>query len=153
MATVHRAASRTDELPDMGVADAAERAQRARKHICCVNGSSVFLDVVRELLEDERYNITTTNFVPLTFDQIAVLQPDLLIIDVVVGIQAGWDLLEQLRDAAALRGIPVIVTSTSQALLERAEALAAPNGAKHYLAMPFDLDVLLGMVHDLIGSA
>ena len=125
----------------------------ARKHVFCVNGSSAFLDVVRELLEDESYNVTTTNFVQLTYDQIAALKPDLLIVDVVVGVQAGWDLLEHLRNEAATRGIPLIVTSTSQLLLDRAEILAQPNGQKLYLVMPFDIATMLTMVNDLIGSA
>jgi len=125
----------------------------ARKHVFCINGSSAFLDVVRELLEDESYNVTTTNFVPLTYDQIAVLKPDLLIVDVVVGIQAGWDLLEHLRNEMTTRGIPLIVTSTSQLLLNRAEELAQPNGQKLYLVMPFDIDAMLKMVDNLIGPA
>lgn len=130
-----------------------ERIQMARKHVFCVNGSSAFLDIVRELLEDESYNVTTTNFVPLTYDQVAVLKPDLLIVDVVVGIHAGWDLLEQLRDEVITKGIPVIVTSTSQLLLDRAEELAQPNGHRLYLVMPFDIDAMLKMVTSLIGPA
>jgi CheY-like chemotaxis protein len=130
-----------------------EQRQRGRKHIFCVNGSSSFLDVVRSLFEQERYNITTTNFVPLTFEQVLALQPDLLIVDVVWGVQAGWELLEQLAHDAATYPIPVIVTSTNHSLLERAEALARPNGAKLYLDMPFDLETMVQMVHTLIGSA
>jgi hypothetical protein len=38
--------------------------QMRRQHIFVVNGSAEFLDVVRELLQDEHYNVTTTNFVP-----------------------------------------------------------------------------------------
>ena len=144
---------RASEANSATMPSESERRQMARRHVFCVNGSSTFLDVVRELLEDERYNVTTTNFVPLTYDQIAALHPDLLIVDVVIGIQAGWDLLERLRDEAGTRGIPVIVTSTSQALLDRAEALAQPNGAKHYLVMPFDIATMLEMVTDLIGPA
>ena len=38
--------------------------QMHRQHIFVVNGSADFLDVVRELLQDEHYNVTTTDFVP-----------------------------------------------------------------------------------------
>jgi hypothetical protein len=47
----------------------ATPAQMRRQHIFVVNGSVEFLDVVRELLQEERYNVTTTNFVPRTFHQ------------------------------------------------------------------------------------
>lgn len=131
----------------------AERRQMGRKHVFCINGSSVFLDLVRDLLEDESYNVTTTNYVPRTYDQIASLHPDLLILDVVVGIQAGWALLERLRDESATRGIPMIVTSTSQKLLDHAEELAKPNGHIYYLPMPFDTQTMVEMVNSLVGSA
>lgn len=132
---------------------AREHQQMTRKHVLCVNGAPSFLDFVRELLQDERYNVTTTNYVPRTFDLIESIQPDLVILDIVVGIGAGWELLEQLADGISTRGIPQIVTSTSQDLLERAEELANPNTAQRYLIKPFDITSLLVMVQELIGAA
>src|SRR5215207_5326036 len=108
--------------------------QMQRQHIFVVNGSAAFLDVVRDLLQDERYNVTTTNFVPETYDQFASLKPALLILDLAVGEHAGWDLLERLHGDAATRGIPVIVTSTDPRFLRRAEAEAARYGSHRYLA-------------------
>ena len=39
-----------------------------RSHIFAVNGSPDFLDILRELFQQEQYNVTTTNFVPGTFE-------------------------------------------------------------------------------------
>jgi hypothetical protein len=66
-----------------------DRSQEGRKHIFVINGVPEFLNLMRDLFQDERYNVTTTNFVPRSFEQIAALQPDGLIIDVVVGQQAA----------------------------------------------------------------
>ncbi len=131
----------------------AERRQMGRKHIFVVNGAPDFLNFVRELFQDENYNVTTTNYVPETFDQIAVLAPDLLVIDLVVGVQAGWELLDRLQAEAGTRGIPVIVTSTAPKLLERVTRDAAQSGSQRLVAKPFDIDVLLRAVEDLIGGA
>lgn len=95
--------------------------QMRRQHIFVVNGSAQFLDVVRELLQDEGYNVTTTNFVPRTFHQIKTARPSLLVVDLCRGEQAGWDLLSELRQEAATRQIPVILVSTSKRNLERAK--------------------------------
>ena len=38
--------------------------QMRRQHIFVVNGSAAFLDVVRELLQDEQYNVTTPTSSP-----------------------------------------------------------------------------------------
>ena len=51
----------------------AEQRQRERKHVFCVNGSADFPDVLRQLFQEERYNVTTTDFVPRTFNEIAAL--------------------------------------------------------------------------------
>ena len=133
------------------MAMAGDAAQR--KHVLVVNAAPVFLDLARELLRDERYDVTTTSFVPRAFDQIAALQPDLLLIDLTAGERVGWDLLERLQREVRTRGIPVIVTSTDPRLLDRAGAHAGRYGADYLLAMPFDIAELVGATHTLIGAA
>lgn len=132
---------------------ANEQAQGQRKHVFAVNGSPEFLDIIRELLQGEQYNVTTTNFVPKTFDQIQALGPSLLIIDLVVGDQAGWDLLERLGAGALVRDIPVIIVSTSGRNLEIMEENPNRLGGQRLLRKPFDLDDLLEAVEELIGPA
>src|SRR5687768_2343033 len=95
-------------MAEVAIMDSADGAratpeQRQRQHIFVVNGSADFLDVVRDLLQDEQYNVTTTNFVPQTFEQIETARPSLLIVDLIHGEMAGWDLLAELRREAADR--------------------------------------------------
>ena len=92
-----------------------QHRSRCGASIFVVNGSVAFLDVVRELLQDEFYNVTTTNIVPQTFDQIESARPPLLIVDLIHGERAGWDLLAELRHEAGTRDIPVILVSSSMA--------------------------------------
>jgi CheY-like chemotaxis protein len=127
--------------------------QMQRQHIFVVNGSADFLDVVRELLQDENYNVTTTNFVPQTFEQIESARPSLLIVDLIHGEMAGWELLADVRHQAATRDIPVILVSTSQHLLEKAEAERVIWGGDRYFLKPFSLDALLQAIQELIGPA
>jgi CheY-like chemotaxis protein len=127
--------------------------QMQRQHIFVVNGSADFLDVVRELLQDEHYNVTTTNFVPQTFKQIEIARPSLLIIDLIHGEMAGWDLLAELRHEAATLNILVILVSTSNQLLEKAEEERVIWGGDRYFLKPFSLNALLQAIQDLIGPA
>ena len=130
-----------------------DRTQEGRKHIFAINGSVDFLNIVRELFQEEAYNVTTTNFVPNSFDQIEALQPDALIVDIAVGQSAGWELLEQLHEGAVTNDIPVLVLSTSPQLLQRAQEQAERYGNHRYLDKPFDLDVLLRHIREMIGEA
>ena len=127
--------------------------QMARQHVYVVNGSPGFLDVVRELLQDEHYNVTTTNFLPNSFETIETAQPALLIVDLVLGELAGWDLLGDLRAAATTREIPVLLVSTTSRLLDEARDQYDVFGGDRYLVKPFDLDELLGLIDELIGKA
>jgi CheY-like chemotaxis protein len=127
--------------------------QMQRQHIFVVNGSAEFLDVVRELLQDENYNVTTTNFIPETFEQIEVARPSLLIVDLIHGEMAGWELLAEVRHEAATRDIPVILVSTSRQLLEKAQMERVIWGGDRSFLKPFSLDALLAAIQDLIGPA
>ena len=131
--------------------DEDERRQMARQHVFVVNGSLEFLDVMRELLQDERYNVTTTNFVPRTFEQIDALQPALLVIDIVIGEQAGWDLLERLHREASTSQVPVLIVSTAPRLLDRAREQTERYGGQAYSAKPFDRGEMLRVIQGLIG--
>jgi CheY-like chemotaxis protein len=130
-----------------------DRRQEERKHIFAINGAPEFLNLVRELFQEEGYNVTTTNFVPKSFDQIAALQPDAVIVDVVVGQEAGWELLERLHAQVETRGIPVLVVSTNPLLLEEAQAQADRYGTRRYLGKPFNIDEILRVTRDMIGDA
>ena len=132
---------------------AEDRSQEGRKHVFVINGEPAFLDVVRALFQEELYNVTTTNFVPNSFAQVVALQPDALIVDVVVGQSAGWELLERLHAEAATAGIPVLVVSTSPRLLDRAREQSERYGSHRYLDKPFALGDLLAAVRGMIGEA
>jgi len=41
-----------------------EQTHMDRDHIFAVNGSADFLDILRDLFQEEDFNVTTTNFVP-----------------------------------------------------------------------------------------
>jgi DNA-binding response OmpR family regulator len=130
-----------------------EARQGDRKHVFMVNHDPKFLDVVRELLQDASYNVTTTNFVPPTWDQIAALQPDLLVIDLSRLSGAGWDLLEQLHAQGVTHRIPVIVTATDPGLLARVERERDRYGGDKLVTKPFHVKVLLDAIEALIGTA
>jgi DNA-binding response OmpR family regulator len=133
--------------------DITEREQATRKHVFVLNGAPEFLNLMRKLFQDENYNVTTTNFVPNSFDQIEALQPDVLVIDLAYGRQAGWELLERLHREASTAGIPVLVVSVNEDLIERARTLVGRYGGNAYLEKPFSLEQMLASIEALIGQA
>jgi len=137
--------------PRSSTLESAEQRLLAREHIFAVNTAASFLDVLRDVLQDERYNVTTTNFTTRTFEQVAAAAPDLLIVDLTVGQQGGWDFLERLRQDASTQGIPVLIVSTSAEILERAKLLPSSAAARQFLRKPFALDELVVTVQSLLS--
>lgn len=137
----------------MAQMETAESDQAARKHVFVLNGAPEFLNLMRQLFQDEHYNVTTTNFVPNSFHQIEALQPDVLVIDLVYGKQAGWELLERLHREASTAGIPVLVVSTEEDLIARARQQVERYGGDAYLEKPFSLEKVLAAIVALIGQA
>jgi len=125
----------------------------ARRHILAVNDSVEFLTLLQEFLKEERYAITTATFPTTTFDQIVTLAPTLLILDLVDGHQAGWDLLARVGSEVSTQDVPILVMSTSQRVLDTAQQHHAQANGQHYLRKPFDLDELLRIVSDVVGPA
>jgi chemosensory pili system protein ChpA (sensor histidine kinase/response regulator) len=130
-----------------------ERGQRRRPHVFAINASPAFLNIIRELFQEEGYTVTTTNFMPNSFAQIEALQPDALIVDVAIGQEAGWRLLEQLEADADTRAIPILVVSTDPRLLAYAQAQAERFGSHRFLAKPLNLDDMLEIIRELVGQA
>ena len=132
---------------------AAPSAQMRRRHVVLVNSDPAFLDAARVLLQGDRYNVTTTNLVPATYDMIHAAGADALVVDLKLGQPQIWDLLARLRDVEGVASLPVVLTSTDPALLDAAEVGRWPPGGTFLLLRPFVPGDLLDVVHALIGPA
>src|SRR5215217_3731380 len=69
---------------------AAPSAQMRRRHVVLVNSDPAFLDAARVLLQGDRYNVTTTNLVPATYDMIHAAGADALVVDLKLGQPQIW---------------------------------------------------------------
>ena len=126
--------------------------QVRRPHVYAIHESPEFHAIVRELLEEEGYAVTTASDMPDAFDQIAAWHPDVVLVDLVPGDQERWQLLEQLHANPTTCPIPVLLLSTSEELIAQAQEQAARYGGSASLTMPFDLEDLLQRIEALIAQ-
>lgn len=80
-------------------------------------------------------------FLHQTHPYIDALAPDLIFLDLNLPRVDGWSVLHQIKANAALRGIPVVVLSTSSAGVHKQRALDL--GAQFYVTKPHSFDVFL----------
>jgi CheY-like chemotaxis protein len=123
--------------------------------VTVVNDNPDFLELVRDILEDDRYDTTTIDGDrDDALDAICASRPDLLMIDLRKGPQElhGWDIAQQVRRQPELGGLPILVCSAdSEALAAIADELAATRYVAT-LTKPFRIDALEAAIDRLLAE-
>src|ERR1041384_1446397 len=106
-------------------------------------------EMIAELLTMRGHKVATAINGKLALASIAQLRPDVIIVDVMMPIMSGDEMVRQLKRDPALRDIPVIMMSAAGS-----EALDAdlPPLIKGFLQKPFTFDELMAELHQ-IGRA
>ncbi len=110
------------------------RARRAS--VLVVDDDAAIREIVAEVLRDEGYDVTCAeNGAEALRELNKEHHPDLMLLDLMMPVMSGWEVLEQIASNDDLARIPVIVVS----------AMSAP-GASEHLSKPVDLERLLAAV-------
>jgi len=124
--------------------------------VTVVNDNAEFLALVRDILEDDRYDTTTIDGDrPDALDLIRASRPDLLMIDLRMGLEGlhGWDVAQQVRADPAFDGLPVLICSADAPALKELEEDLAGDQHVASLAKPFSIDDLTGAIDALLAEA
>lgn len=135
---------------------ASLREQMRRRHVLIINRDAALLDGARALLQDERYNVTTTSLVsrtPWTPWMIRTLAPAVIVVDLAFDEPELWAFVKRLITAQRLEVIPVIFTAADPALLDRVQAIPHRGGRRFVFLKPLRAADLVDCVHALIGTA
>lgn len=118
--------------------------------ILLVDDELDLLDAIRGILEDEGYEVSTAGDGRQALDQLEASnpKPDLLLLDVMMPIIDGLQVLERVRTSDRLKDLPVVMMS----------AVNPESAGKHarwdaFLNKPFSLDDLLDTVKKHVSRA
>lgn len=107
------------------------------------------LDVLKAILvEEAEFRVITAAAPELVTPLIEAAPPEVLLLDLQLPGQSGWELLATLRANPRFRTLPVLIVSAAYDLAQRATKLNDPW--VDYLAKPVDLDMLLQRVNKLV---
>lgn len=120
--------------------------------IAAINDDTVFLDLLRELLTEEGYEVHLFKEANHAFERVRDLKPDAIILDIRMDNPVtGWQVLELIKLDPAVSRVPIIVCSADlTALQERAVHLQS-KGCE-VLPKPFDLDDLLSVLRRVLQA-
>lgn len=126
-----------------------------RTRVVVVNDNPDFLEVMEELLRNERYSATTIDGDREdAVAQIRLAKPDVLMIDLRLGTEGlhGWDVVKDVRADATLSQLPTLICSADLSALDdvQDEMEAMPHVAT--LPKPFSIAELTEKLDQLAGS-
>lgn len=129
----------------------ANNPENQPAHILIAEDSDVQAFMLRYILQQKGYQVSTANNGRTALEMATRLQPDLVVSDVDMPAMNGYELCQQIKGHPALAGTAVIlVTSLSEPddLL-----LGLKSGADSFIIKPYNQKHLLGRVaHALSGS-
>jgi DNA-binding response OmpR family regulator/DNA-binding CsgD family transcriptional regulator len=120
------------------------------KHILVVEDEVDLANLVQVNLDLAGYAVTVARDGAEGLAAIRRERPDLVLLDVMMPVLDGWQVLRAIEEDAALRGLPVIMLT---ALSEERDIIRGHlQGAVRYVTKPFEMQVLLRTVEEGIAE-
>lgn len=120
--------------------------------VVVINSESEFLRVVQELLESEGYEVSTMHVEDSPYELIVSFDPAVIVIDFVYEKPEAWKLLSMLDENEHTRNIPLLATSTDEALVEKLKAVSEHRIQQFVLVKPLELEEMLAAVDRLCAK-
>jgi len=125
-----------------------------RPRISVVNDNAEFLDLMAAILdEDAGYDVSLFKGEVVEISELAASDPDLIIVDLLLGGASGWEIVTLARSDERLESVPIIVCSADVTALRDRESDLDRIGNVRVLAKPFAIDEITELVERLIGRA
>jgi DNA-binding response OmpR family regulator len=117
------------------------------RRVLVVDDDRPILGFVTMALEAEGYQVESATDGQAALSKVRWQAPDAILLDLMLPVLDGWQLIKALRANPTTSQIPIIVLS------------AAPDAAKHpelgslvVLSKPFDIGILLILLEDALGD-
>ena len=114
-----------------------------KKRILVVDDEKVCIEIIRSTLGTD-YNISATTEGAEAEEIAQELQPDLILLDIIMPAASGYDVMSKLKKNEKTKDIPVIFLTAMTSV--RDEEKGFNLGAADYIFKPFSGDLLLKRV-------
>ncbi len=117
-------------------------------HVLVVDDEDDIAALVELNLELSGYAVTTASNGQEALDRISEISPDVVLLDVMMPVLDGWQVLRQLKEDPSTRDIPVIMLT---ALSEERDLIRGHlQGSVRHVTKPFQMKDLLAAIADAL---
>jgi len=115
------------------------------KTVLVVDDDADFRDMLAAVLTPDGYKVVPCAHPPEAYDWARQLSPDVIVVDLLMPDQSGWQIIEQVKADPLIAGTPIIVCTA--AVAEAMDHVAAlRQWGCEVLLKPFDLNDLLSLL-------
>ena len=119
--------------------------------ILVVDDEKVFTETIKTYFEERKeFDILTENNPEKVIDRIKETGPDMIILDILMPIKNGLQILEEIKANEKMRTIPVIMLTAVDSNEVRHKVMQ--HDADAYMTKPVSLDDLTKKVEDIINA-
>jgi CheY-like chemotaxis protein len=113
--------------------------------VLIVDDDADFRATLAEALEEEGWDVMRAQDGARGLEVLGACRPNVVVLDLMLPVLSGWDVLRMAREREDLKHIPVIVVTSSHA--------PKPVGAQRFLRKPLSLEQLMRAMDELCPRA
>lgn len=132
-----------------GVVPQHELSASSARHVLVVDDDPNIRRMIVAALRREGYAFSEAHNGADALDIMRKKRPDVVVLDLMMPVLSGWDVLRERETDPDLKDIPVIVVSANR---EPELATAIDKGICAFLPKPFDIRALSALVRNCIAS-
>jgi DNA-binding response OmpR family regulator len=129
---------------------AGGRPGHVSNRILLVEDEANILEAIGFILSRDGWEVLGHGKGETALSEIARVEPDILVLDVMLPGRSGLDILRELRDDPAKAALPVLMLTAKGQARDREQAMAL--GANAFLTKPFSNDELVATVRALANG-
>jgi two-component system sensor histidine kinase ChiS len=122
--------------------------------VLVVDDDEAIRETVEDVLREEGYNVLLAENGEQALELLSLRHPSVVLLDLMMPVMSGWEVLEILDERDDLADIPIVVVSAMCARQDGSDPdprSRNPRGARMYLPKPIDLNHLLSVVGHYCG--
>lgn len=114
------------------------------KKILIIDDDEDIISLIKIILENENYNVTGAASGEEGIKTAIKQKPDLILLDIMMPVMDGWEILKMLRTEESTRKIPVAMLTCKTDVKDKLTGLQ--EGAIDYITKPFSPEELIERV-------
>jgi len=122
--------------------------EKRKKKILVIEDDGNLRETLSDVLETEGYSVVTSKDGLEGLRKTYVELPDLVILDIILPELSGLEVCKRLKKDTQMKDIPIIYLTAKDQVTDK--LLGLESGAEIYLTKPFDMDVLLEKIQNLL---